>query len=294
MINLESIKGEYPFQPHTFDIDGLSMNYIDEGSGEPIVMLHGNPTWSFYYRKLVAPLGGRCRVVVPDHIGCGLSSKPQRYRYTLATHIDNLTRLIDHLGLKDITLAVHDWGGAIGIGYAVRHPENVKRIVVFNTAAFLSPNIPPSINLCRTPILGEFVMRGLNGFLGAGVHLRFGMAKPERFTDEVKEGYLAPYRTWHDRVAIARFVQDIPMSMDHPTYNLLLSIQESLGLLKDKPMRIIWGMNDFCFTEKFLESWMKYFPEAEIHRMEDAGHWVVEDSYEKIIPLLESFMEGGR
>jgi len=291
MFNLELIKKEYPFAQHSFGIDSLSMNYIDEGSGEPVVMLHGNPTWSFYYRNLVAPLRTGRRIVVPDHIGCGLSSKPQSYNYSLANHVDNLTRLINHLSLKNITLVLHDWGGAIGMGYAVKHPENIKRIVVFNTAAFLSPNIPPSINFCRTPILGELVTRGLNGFLGSGVHFGFGMENSERFTPEVKEGYLAPYRSWHDRIAIARFVQDIPMSMEHPTYQLLLSIEERLGLLKEKPMQIIWGMKDFCFTEKFLERWINYFPTAEVHRMEDAGHWVVEDSIEKIIPLIEGFLK---
>ena len=138
-----------------FDRDGLKLHYIDEGSGEPIVMVHGNPTWSFYYRHLIDSLRDSYRVIVPDHIGCGLSDKPDdsRYRYTLSSRVDDLERLLDHLGLdRDLTLIMHDWGGMIGMAYAARHPERIARLVVSNTAAFHKPAskpMPRALTICR-------------------------------------------------------------------------------------------------------------------------------------------------
>ena len=132
----------YPFKSHSLDLDSYRYHYLDEGQGETLLMLHGNPTWSFYYRNLILDLKKTYRCVVPDHMGMGKSDKPQNYPYTLSQHIDNLVALVSELSLKDITLVVHDWGGAIGMGFAVRYPEKVKRLILFNTAAFLSKKIP--------------------------------------------------------------------------------------------------------------------------------------------------------
>ena len=292
-MTIEKLKNEYPFEPQSFNIDGITMSYLDEGprDGETIVMLHGNPTWSFYYRNLVKALSGKYRVIVPDHIGCGLSSKPQEYNYRLATHVSNLTKLLESLNVDSITLVMHDWGGAIGMGYGVDHPTKIKRLVIFNTAAFLSDRIPLSINFCRIPVIGEIAVRLFNAFLGAGVYLGFGSDKTDRIKNEVREGYIYPYPNSQNRIAIARFVQDIPMSPKHPTYQLIKSIGEKLSQFKETPTEIIWGMKDFCFDETFLKKWIEHLPNANVHRFEDAGHWVVEDSHEKIIPILNSFME---
>src|SRR6476661_3104523 len=133
---------EYPFAPHSFTRPHGRMNYLDEGSGDPIIMLHGNPTWSFYYRNLVLALRGSYRCIVPDHIGCGLSDKPAEtlYDYSLKSRIDDLERLVDTLELTEkITLVLHDWGGMIGMAYAVRHPERIARLVFLNTGAFHLP-----------------------------------------------------------------------------------------------------------------------------------------------------------
>jgi len=290
----ERLAEEYPFEPKSLELGSNRMSYIDEGEGRPVVMLHGNPTWSFYYRNLVLGMRDRYRVLAPDHIGCGLSSKPQDYDYCLQNHINNLEKLIEHTGLDDITLVMHDWGGSIGMGYAVQHPEKIKRLVIFNTAAFLSSRIPLSINLCKTPLLGEFIVRGLNGFVGPAVRLNYGTNMPERFTDAVRRGYLFPYRSWRDRIAIHRFVRDIPMKKSHRTWELMKSIEEKLHLFRRIPVQIIWGMKDFCFNEHFLKRWTEIFPSAELHRLEDAGHFVVEDAHEKIIPLMLDFLEKSR
>jgi len=278
------IRELYPFEPHYIDLDGHRMHYIDEGSGPPVVMLHGNPTWSFYYRDLIDALRGRHRVIAPDHIGCGLSDKPQEYPYTLEMHIQNVTRLIDHLDLRDVTLVVHDWGGAIGFGWATRHPERVRRFVVFNTAAFLGGRMPFRIRICRWPILGDLLVRGLNGFARAAIYM--ACCRRERMTPDVRRGYLLPYDSYANRVGIQRFVRDIPTSPRHPSYGTLQEIEHRLALLRDRPMLICWGMRDFCFTERFLDEWILRFPRAEVHRFLHAGHFVVEDESEQIAALV--------
>lgn len=252
-------------------------------------MLHGNPTWSFYYRHLITDLRKRYRVVVPDHIGCGLSDKPQKYDYTLKQHIANLEALMQHLELKKITLVMHDWGGPIGMGYAVRHPNNIGRIVVFNTAAFWLPYIPLMLRLCRLPLFGAMAVRGWNlfSFLATIIACRHR----ERMTEEVKAGYLFPYNNYANRIAILRFVQDIPVDPRHPSYGLLRSIEEGLVQFKRSPMIIIWGAKDPVFTDHFLQSWKERFPKASVKRIEDAGHYVVEDAHERIIPWINEFLE---
>ena len=187
---MNAIEDEYPFDPHFMTTTSGRLHYIDEGPRDapPLLMLHGNPTWSFYYRHLVRGLSDTYRVIVPDHLGCGLSDKPKQATYTLRGHIDRLAALVEHLSLTDITLVVHDWGGAIGMGFAVEHPERIGRFVVFNTAAFPSPHMPWQIGLCRIPGFGALAIRGFNAFvLGA---LMTCSAHPERLTDTVKAGYL--------------------------------------------------------------------------------------------------------
>lgn len=284
-----SLKSHYPFKSHFLDLGGLRYHYLDEGSGEPIVMLHGNPTWSFYYRHLIADLRAQYRVIAPDHVGCGLSDKPQRYDYTLVRHIANLEALIRHLGLKKITLVMHDWGGPIAMGYAVRHPDNVKRFVIFNTAAFWLPHIPLMLRLCRLPIFGEVAVRGLNLF--AGLATIIACRHRERMNKEVRAGYLFPYDSYANRVAVLRFIQDIPVHPRHPSYGLLQSIERGLAQFKHHPMLIMWGGKDPVFTEPFLESWRERFPVATVRRIDDAGHYVVEDAYERVLPWIHEFLE---
>jgi haloalkane dehalogenase len=263
------------------------MHYVDEGHGPAVVLLHGNPTWSFYYRHLILGLRDRYRVIAPDHLGCGLSDKPQKYPYTLATHVANLERLLDHLQLEHVTLGMHDWGGAIGMGWAVSHAERVRGLVVFNSAAFFGP-IPWRIRMCRGPLAGRVLVQGLNLFLRAS--FRMASVHRERWTPEVRRGYLLPYRRFADRVAIRRFVQDIPIHTRDPSYAELAKIESALPRLIDRPMAMFWGAKDFCFHDGFLKEWQRRFPRAEVHRFEDAGHYVVEDAHEGILPLLREFL----
>lgn len=288
-MKIDSIRALYPFESHFLDLGGIQYHYLEEGRGEPIVMLHGNPTWSFYYRHLIADLRERYRVIAPDHIGCGLSDKPQKYEYTLKRHIANIEALIQRLALKRITLVMHDWGGPIGMGYAVRHPDNVRRFVIFNTVAFWSPHIPLILRLCRIPLFGALAIRGLNLF--AGLATIIACRHRERMTKEVRAGYLFPYNSYANRVAHLRFVQDIPVSTKHPSFRLLQSIEDGLVQFKRHPMIIIWGARDPVFTVPLLESWKERFPEASVKRIDDAGHYVVEDAYERIVPWVNEFLE---
>ena len=266
--SLESIRRLYPFQSHYLTIGGQRMHYVDEGTGPTVVMLHGNPTWSFYYRNAIKALTGDYRVIAPDHIGCGLSEKPQIYPYTLAQHIDNFEKLADHLELDEITLMVHDWGGPIGFGFAARHPERIRRLVVSNTAAFRG-TAPWRIRCCRIPLLGALAVRTFNGFAGGAI--RLACHKHERMTREVRRGYLLPYHSYRSRVAVHGFVRDIPTRPTDPTYGLIEEISASLGQFRDRPMTIFWGMRDFCFNETFLDVWVERFPDAAVHRF-DAAH----------------------
>ena len=286
--NFDSFKDLYPFTSLYFDLNPYKLHYLDEGEGEVLLFLHGNPTWSFYYRSLIQNFKGRYRCIAPDHIGCGFSDKPQDYSYTLNTHIDNLEKLVGFLGLKNITLMVHDWGGAIGMGLAVRKPELIKRLVLFNTASFLSMDIPLRIGLCRMPLLGTILIRYLNLFV-RGV-LRFGLKRRKRLTKNVRAGYLAPYDTFENRIANLKFVQDIPMEQAVPSYSVIQYIERNLKQFDGYPILIIWGSEDFCFNVKFLNKWREIFPRAEVREVCNAGHLVVEDASDEIIPWIEGFL----
>lgn len=283
----------YPFASHFFSVaPGVQMHYVDEGEGAPLLMVHGNPTWSFYWRRLVLAFRERFRCIAPDHVGCGLSDKPRDYPYTLARRRDDLLRLIESLDLRDITLLVHDWGGAIGLGATLAAPERFSRLVLFNTGAFPPPAIPLRIRVCRTPLLGQVAVQGFNLFSRAA--LTMATEKPERFTPDVQAGLLAPYDRWANRRAVHQFVMDIPRTRRHPTWRLLEETEAGLPSLSRLPTMFVWGMRDWCFTPACLERLLQSFPGAEVHRLDDAGHYVVEDAHERIIPLLEQFVAVGQ
>ncbi len=291
MVNFR--KELYPFVGSYLDLDGIRRHYLDEGSGDPVVMLHGNPTWSFYYRNLVLALRGSCRTIVPDHVGCGFSDKPDatRYDYTLRRRVEDLEILLDHLGVtKDITLVLHDWGGMIGMAYAVRHPERIRRLVLLNTGAFHLPvakTFPTSISLCRNTPLGPFLIRRLNVFSRAAASW---CCTRRPMSAEVRAGYLAPYDSWDNRIAVLRFVQDIPLKPGDPSYDLVSETQRGLHHFQKTPTLICWGEKDFVFDRHFLAAWERLLPAAEVHRFPDAGHYVLEDAAEEIAPLVEGFL----
>ena len=289
-MNSFSVYHDYPYRGRFFPIGEHRMHYLDEGQGPCVVLVHGNPTWSYYFRHVIAALSPTNRVIAIDHLGCGLSDKPGDYPYTLKNHIDNLEALLEHLGIERCALVVHDWGGAIGFGYAVRHPRHIAKIALMNTAAFRSPRIPWRIRLCRVPVLGEILVRLCNGFAWPATF----MAVTKPMSPQVARGYLAPYNNWRNRVAIAAFVNDIPLKSRHPSYATLVAIEEGLEGLRHNslPISIFWGGKDFCFNDHFYREWRRRFPEAQYHYFGDAGHYLLEDAGEQVIALLRQFLGG--
>lgn len=275
----------YPFTPSTWTTPrGARLSLVDEGprSSEAVLCLHGNPTWSFFYRDLITSLRGDIRCIAPDHVGMGLSEKPESYDYTLAGRIADIEALADALQLTRIHLVLHDWGGAIGCGLAVRNPNRIGRIVLLNTAAFRSQLIPPSIALCRTRFPGTALVRGLNAFAGPAV--RMAMHR-RRLSAEERRGYLYPYDSWAHRVAVNAFVKDIPLAPDHVSYETLRAVERGLPSLRSHPVSVVWGGRDFCFHDAFLARWREILPEATVTRLADVGHYVLDDGGAEAVEL---------
>ena len=285
----------YPFSSHYLETRGLRLHYLDEGPPDapPVLMLHGNPTWSFYYRNLVRSLRKNHRCIVPDHIGCGLSDKPgdENYDYRLASRIEDVDSLIRHLDLSEpINLVVHDWGGMIGFAWAVQNPERIAKLVILNTAAFPLPEekrMPPALSLVRDLKIGEYLVLRFNAFSGIAAKVAF--KKP--VSKEIRQAYTLPYDSPANRIATARFVQDIPLSENDPGFDILLKTAEHLHLLENKPCLIAWGEKDFVFDKTFLKRWLDYYPEAEIHRYPDCGHYILEDGGPELIDAITNFIE---
>jgi cis-3-alkyl-4-acyloxetan-2-one decarboxylase len=293
-IDMAPFRHLYPFTSRFVDVNGFRMHYVDEGRGEPVVMLHGNPTWSFYYRALIQGLCGSCRTVAPDHIGCGLSARPGagEYGFRLQNRIDDLEVFMGRLGIgNNITLVLHDWGGIIGAGFAVRHPECIGRLVILNTAAFLKPKTKPLPTVLKAvrnlPRLARPAVLGLNLFARGAVWT----ASARGLTPAVRAGLLAPYNSWRNRLATLRFVQDIPLKPEDPSFALAQEIDQRLSLLSEKQMLICWGDKDFVFDRDYLAEWRRRFPQAAVHHFPEAGHYILEDAPEKVLNALRNFLK---
>ena len=282
----------YDFTPHYLEIDGFRCHYVDEGQGEPLVLLHGNPTWSFMYREVIRALRADYRVIAPDYIGCGFSDKPSstEYSYSLQQRASDLEQLLDALGvLGGITLIMHDWGGPIGMTYANRHPQRIARLVALNTSAFLLPRgkrLHWTLRVGRSWPLGVLLIRGLNLMVLAAAHL----GSQTTLSREVRRCYVVPYNSWQNRIAVLRFVQDIPLYPCDYSYPVLKKVEDNLGQFRNTPLLLCWGEKDFIFDSDFLQEWIKYFPAAQLHRFHNAAHYILEDAAESIISLLRSFL----
>jgi len=269
---------DYPFQPQRFEVrPRIAMSYLDEGphDGEVVVMLHGNPSWSYYWRHLVLALRDRYRCIVPDHVGMGLSDKPgdTRYRYTLQSRIDDLAALLRHAGIDDatpVTLAVHDWGGMIGFGWALAHAAQVRRLVITNTAAFPLPPAKPmpwQLSLGRDSRVGGFIIRRFNAFAAGASYV--GVAR--RMPAAVRRAYVAPYDSWANRIATLRFMQDIPLRPGDPAWPLVEAAGRRLPDFADRPCFIGWGLRDFVFDRHFLDGFRAALPRHRCMRSRTPG-----------------------
>lgn len=287
---------DYPFQPQRFEVrPGIAMSYLDEGprDGEIVVMLHGNPSWSYYWRHLVLGLRDRYRCIVPDHIGMGLSDKPgdENYRYTLQSRVEDLVALLEHLRIDGpVTLAVHDWGGMIGFGWALSHAAQVRRLVITNTAAFPLPaakKMPWQLSFGRDSALGALAIRGFNAFSGIASYV--GVER--RMPADVRRAYVAPYDSWANRIATLRFVQDIPLSEKDAAWPLVAEAGRRLHEFADRPAFIGWGLKDFVFDRHCLDEFAAALPNAQVRTFDDANHYVMEDQHEVLVPAIRAFLD---
>lgn len=292
---------DYPFDPQRFEVrPGIAMSYLDEGprDGEVVVMLHGNPSWGYYWRYLALGLRDKYRCIVPDHVGMGLSDKPDdvadaapRYDYTLQSRVDDLDALLRHLGIDGpVTLAVHDWGGMIGFGWALSHMPQVKRLVILNTAAFPLPAakaMPWQIAVGRHSRFGGWLIRRFNLFARGAA--RFGTRR--RLPAGVRQAYAGVYAGWDNAIATLRFMQDIPLREGDPAWPLVAEVGRRLPEFADRPAFIGWGLRDFVFDRHFLDVFQRALPHAEVHAFEDAGHYVLEDKHEVLVPEIRAFLD---
>lgn len=284
------LKKLFPFNSHYLTLpDGEFMHYVDEGQGPVLLLLHGNPTWPFFYRKLIAHFRHFYRVIAPSPVGLGLSSRPQKYNYTLKQHAKNLSYLLKHLGVDQFSLVAHDWGGAIGLSCALEMPKKHKSIdhmVLMNTAAFRSSDIPKRIALCKKALIGPWLVRALNGFVTGTVL----MAARRPLSPSVSKAYLFPYKGYRRLIGVSAFIQDIPLDENHPSYDYLKKLESNLELFQG-PKLLLWGAKDFCFNLKFLEKWKSIYPDAEVITLKRASHLLLEDEGELCTQIIDDFLK---
>lgn len=294
VIDCESFSHLYPYKSNFLKLkSGLNLHYVDEGKGSPVFMIHGNPTWSFYYRSLIDEIKSNNRAIAIDHIGCGLSDKPdgKSYSFNLESRVNDFKQLVDHTCPDEkISLVVHDWGGMIGVVYALQNLDKIEKIVITNTSGFFPPNkkgLPLRLWLLKyisafaTPAVLLF-----NLFSWAATF----MAPFKKLPKDVKKGLVAPHNNVRNRISTLKFVQDIPLKKSDESYDLVRFADENLKELLQKDMLIVWGEHDFVFDKDYYNEWIERFPKVESHFFSDAGHYLFEDIPEKINPIIKDFL----
>ena len=299
-----SFGGTWPFEPRWFEsVDGR-MHYVDEGprDGRPVVLLHGNPTWGYLYRRFIPPLvAAGQRVIAPDLLGFGRSEKPGDHAlYRVRRHAERLEALLESLDLQGAVVVPHDWGGPTGLFWATRHPERVAGLFILNTVAHelaagdhpgrrpLSQPLP--LRLIRSPGLGELLVQGLDAF--KPVMFRVAIEHRDRLTPEVRSAYRDVHSGWSERAGMLVFPRELPFTPGGPVDRINSEIEAGLKRhLSDRPVGIAWGMKDLVLRPEYIDTcWLDTFPDAEVMRLEDAGHFVQEDAHERIVPALTRFV----
>jgi cis-3-alkyl-4-acyloxetan-2-one decarboxylase len=288
----ETFEGTFPFLPQYHVVNGFAMHYVDEGSGEPLVMLHGDPTWGYLYRHFITAFSHTHRCLVPDHLGMGKSEVPQDAScYRLEQRIAQLESFLLHLDVHEITLVAHDWGGPIGLGFATRHPERIKRLVLLNTWAFApwpGGPLPRLLELIRSPRGEAFVLQK-NGYLepallGTTFHA-------DVLTEPILQAYRAPFPTPESRLAMLWWSRDIPVAETDVSYEVMKRIEDDLHLFSQVPVLLIWGMQDPVLSPAVLRRWQLVYPHAQTYEIDDASHFLQEDSHDRIIGRIEAFLQ---
>jgi len=273
----------FPFEPHYLDQDGLRMHYLDEGTGDPVLCLHGEPTWSFLYRKMIPRLAEVARVVCPDYFGFGRSDKPTEVEwYSFDRHYGSILRLVEELDLRALTVVVQDWGGPIGLRLAVEQPERVERLVLMNTG--IGGGRPPS----ETWLRFRDVVRAAGRDFQAGRLIRRSAVRG--LADDVVAAYDAPFPGPESKAGPLAFPEHVPTEPEHPNTAPLMAIREALKSW-EKPALVLFGDSDPIFRPEVAESIVRLIPgalPAEI--LANAGHFVQEDAGEEAADRIVRFL----
>lgn len=278
-------KNEYPFQNKFFEINGAKMHYIDEGSGEVILFVHGTPSWSFEFRDVIKHLSKQFRCIAIDHIGFGLSDKPAEYNYSIQNHAATLNKFIDNLQLKNINLFVHDFGGPIGLKYAVSHPENINKLIIVNTwckSVEQEPEFKKMKKILGSPLL-PFLYKYFN--FSAKYIMPAAFGERTRLTKEVHQQYTKPFSKPSERNGTVAFAKSL--LNDQVWFE---DIYNNLDKITWKPLLLIWGMKDQFVTEKYLNIFIEKFKDADVIKYEDAGHFVIEEKSMVAAPAISEFL----
>ena len=267
----------YPFEDHWMDIGGARFHYLDEGEGVPVLLLHGNPTWSFLYRDVITALRGEARLIAPDYPGFGMSAAPEDYGYTPAEHAAGVRTLVNHLGLEDLVIVVQDWGGPIGMDIATRNPGRVAGLTILNTWAWPADAFSTFFSVAMGGPWGPWLQQQRNFF--ATTLMGRSIRRPDRKRPEILAAYRAPFPTPESRRGTYVFPREIRTARAW-----LQGIEGKLGLLADKPVELVWAMKDPAFgREKVIARWHRHFPGAPVDRIEDAGHYLQEDAPDRVV-----------
>lgn len=293
-----SFGGTWPFAPQWFETPEGRLHYVDEGprDGRPVVLVHGNPSWGYIWRNFIPPLlAAGHRVIVPDHLGFGRSDKPAvRDFYHIPRHAVRFEQLLESLDLNRATVVAQDWGGPIGLAWAARHPERIHSLAILNTLAHRPSGkvaMPFPLRLVRMPVIGALLIQGAHAFVRVFL-FRNGITHPERLGPQERAAYLAPHPDWKSRTGILVFPREIPSDPEGDVSRFLGEVHNGLLQLRDLPVFIAWGMKDIAFLPSYLdEYWLADYPEAEVLRLSDAGHFLQEDAHELIVPALLRFLD---
>ncbi|WP_165874916.1 alpha/beta fold hydrolase [Natrarchaeobius oligotrophus] len=275
----------YPFDSQYFESDDGRMHYVDRGAGHPILLVHGTPTWSFLYRNLITTLSRDYRVIAADHLGFGLSEKPDGAGYRPQDHADRLSSFIEYLGLGQFTLVVHDFGGPIGLSYAIDHPEQVSRLVLFNTWlwSLTDDTTIRAADLLLGGLLGRLFYCRYNG--SPRILLKYMWGDESPLTDEIHAQYTSPFSSAGDRIALLVLARELIGSSDW--YE---SLWHQRAQITHKPTLVAWGLRDPSFDETYLDRWESELSNATVHRLPDTGHFVPDEAADHVIPLLMEFV----
>lgn len=276
---------EFPFKSNYLEIKGQKLHYVDEGIGNPIIFVHGTPSWSFDFRHCIKTLKNNFRCIALDHIGFGLSDKPQNYDYSLENHVNNLEQLINHLNLQEFTIVVHDFGGPIGLNMAIKNHSKIKKIIILNSWLWSSKNDPEFIKfskILKSPLL-PFLYKYFNFSARFVLPSTFGSKK---ISKKVLKNYTKPFSNKNERYGTIAFAKSLLNDQDR--FEELWNTKEKIAT---KPTLFLWGMIDPVITPKYLQKFKKGFPNHKTVKFETCGHFPQEEEYQEVAKQIFEFLK---